>query len=695
MIKSPAPYMRCRGQQYLGVSYINLVILALQRYNIFIIYPLFVSTICLEVTAVKRPIYDGIKFYSVYVWNNEAHWEKAAYILDSFVENKEYTDINRVLELYNIQKLVNGGVTSSIWGNEKSAQYKEICSLFMKTFGKFFGQINDENFNQIYQSVCIGYVEDFWELFIKFKSFKKVSGQILTTYNNDPETIHILLQSEKLVHAYSNELANILRISDLTPRLIIDKFLRKHDQKCLYNFPKELSPAEYEGILQKYIKSNTANLNDLQLLAHSLSSKECPISDKLRLSAKRACDTYWENHSFTGLQTKYGLRVRFADAPEVKNAEKLEDKTYLITYDSKWLLDNLDYPTILNNFRYIFEQFDCCWRSTLVSVKSNLGCLERVILARGIKEFTKGIVFNAKENLSTMQVKGYYDILKHSGIRLEEVLKWFFEEYLLQEFDANGFRFNPPSESTTLVEKCRTIASEMDGVLKQFRMYVQDGEIDRELFEMSSEHIVFSNLSGFVKEKYAYGNNDDIKKEQFLLFSDQSLLCYIEKTQDRYSSFAELIIHEDVRLSDFREFQLIDIQWLIKHDIVEENLDGFLQLNDFKAFILKDLYEHDVICPQYYDDEFKDIINDWCQNGNLRLSDSLFSEPEQDYLNYELNKSTYSNGLDLRNKYAHSTYPEDEKVQAMDYMILLKIMILVVTKINEEFCLKEQSITTN
>ena len=285
--------------------------------------------------------------------------------------------------------------------------------------------------------------------------------------------------------------------------------------------------------------------------------------------------------------------------------------------------------------------------------------------------------------------------MKHSGVRLEEVLKWFFEEYLLQEFDAKGFRFNPPSESTTLVEKCRTIASEMDGVLKQFRMYVQDGEIDRELFEISSEHIVFSNLSGFVKEKYAYGNNDDIEKEQFLLFSNQSLLCYIEKTQDRYSSFAELIIHEDVRLSDFREFQLIDIQWLIKHDIVEENLDGFLQLNDFKAFILKDLYEHDVICPQYYDDEFKDIINDWCQNGNLRLSDSLFSEPEQDYLNYELNKSTYSNGLDLRNKYAHSTYPEDEKIQEMDYMILLKIMILVVTKINEEFCLREQSITTN
>ena len=81
------------------------MILALYRYNIFKVYLLFVNTICLEVTTLKRPTYDGIKFYSVYVWNNEAHWEKATYILESFVENEEYTDINRVLELHNIQKI--------------------------------------------------------------------------------------------------------------------------------------------------------------------------------------------------------------------------------------------------------------------------------------------------------------------------------------------------------------------------------------------------------------------------------------------------------------------------------------------------------------------------------------------------------------------------------------------------------------
>lgn len=275
-------------------------------------------------------------------------------------------------------------------------------------------------------------------------------------------------------------------------------------------------------------------------------------------------------------------------------------------------------------------------------------------------------------------------------MRLEDVLRWFFEEYLPLEFGVNGFRFNPPSEGTTLVEKCRTIVSEMDGVLKQFRMYVCDGEIDRELFEMSSEHVIFSSLSGFIKEKYVYGNSSDIQREQFLLFSDQSLLGYIEKTKNRYSRFFDLMIHEDLEFSDFWEHQQINIRWLIEQDIVEENADGYLKLNIAKVFILKDLYEHDVICPPYYDSEMKKIINEWCKNGDIRMSDSLFSEPEQNYLNYELNKSAYSNGLDLRNKYAHSTYPAKEEIQVMDYMVLLKIMILIVTKINEEFCLKDQ-----
>ena len=73
--------------------------------------------------------------------------------------------------------------------------------------------------------------------------------------------------------------------------------------------------------------------------------------------------------------------------------------------------------------------------------------------------------------------------------------------------------------------------------------------------------------------------------------------------------------------------------------------------------------------------------------GDIRYENALFSKPEQDYLNYVLNKSEFSNGLDLRNRYSHDTCSLDEKTQRQDYLEPLKIMVFIIIKINEEFCI--------
>ena len=60
-------------------------------------------------------------------------------------------------------------------------------------------------------------------------------------------------------------------------------------------------------------------------------------------------------------------------------------------------------------------------------------------------------------------------------------------------------------------------------------------------------------------------------------------------------------------------------------------------------------------------------------------------------MNYILNRSEFGNSLDLRNKYIHGTHSTDEKVQKNDYIELLKLMILIIVKINEEFCLRDSN----
>ena len=62
---------------------------------------------------------------------------------------------------------------------------------------------------------------------------------------------------------------------------------------------------------------------------------------------------------------------------------------------------------------------------------------------------------------------------------------------------------------------------------------------------------------------------------------------------------------------------------------------------------------------------------------------------ESDYLNYILNNK-YSNSLFLRNMYLHGTQLVDNEVlHKSNYMIILRLFVLVIIKINDELCLKE------
>ena len=157
--------------------------------------------------------------------------EKAVPILESFDENKNFTDINEIVELYEINLLMNCGVRLSEWEEEKLEVYKNSCKLCMKTIGKFFSGINNKNFIEICNAVCIGYIEDYWKLIVKFNVYKKISGETFEKYLRDSEiAFWVLLREEKLVKHYGQELARCLRNSDQTAELIIDKYLKRHDQ---------------------------------------------------------------------------------------------------------------------------------------------------------------------------------------------------------------------------------------------------------------------------------------------------------------------------------------------------------------------------------------------------------------------------------------------------------------------------------
>lgn len=633
--------------------------------------------------------YNGVKFYGKNDFGIGNELEKAESIILNFDKNFHYTDINAILELNNIVLLYDTGIRLTVWKDSDYLKRKKTINLMIPVIGKFFSNIKEDNFLDYISKVSMIYIDDFWSLFVRFKVYERIDSSVFMSYLRMPGVcLYNILQYKKLVDYYDYSVAIALRESDEAARILVLTYLKKTSVR--YYLPNSLKPTEFEKIFQNYIDSNQANPNVLELIAYAQSTGLCPISDKLRLNAIRRNSEMWEENKHDSVCSEFGICIGFKDQDELVKYDK--NKTDLqIFYDVKWFEKFLDYPTIMNNFINVFEMVDRYCRCNLVSLKYKITPIDSIFTVNGINFYNKGTWFDSMTMTSNMQIQMYYQFLIAKNINIEDVFKWFFEHYLSEEFSVQGFFYNPSSPTTTYIEKCRNISSEMEGILKQFRMYVRDGEINRELFEMSSEHIIIKTVPSLIENKYAYASDGSFSDELFLLFSDQTLLSSIDRINTTYSTLYELLSNEEVFYSDFKSNQKVSIDWLIKQGDLEVNDNEIIKLVKPKIYILDDLYKHEVISI-YKLNDYKRVIDPLIESGKLYVKDTLFTKPEIDYLNYELNKREFSNGLDLRNKYSHATYPRDVKKQQEDYSELIKIMIFIIIKINDEFCTKSNVI---
>ena len=634
-----------------------------------------------------RPEYDGVKYFGPNDNGNGYSLSKGVPILEQYCPGKDYENINNVLEFFNIyQLLILGRITS--WDEETYIHYKTMAKNIPQTCEHYFSRISDDNFIAEYWSVCAQYVPDFWELFCRYNVYNRISKEKFSEFLSDSNVnLQNILMHKQLVQSFNNELAECMRVSAQSAALICKKFLEENNKVQLY-FPNSLDKLEYESILQEYVTSDAVSPNILVLIQNAKNSDQCPISDYLRLTAKRSYEKFWASNPSRQYHFEYGIEIKFENQKEIFTLYNKENNITSYSYDIKWIIENLDYPTVLNNFMHLFGYFDFCWRSHFPAVKSDISAIEDVFKIKGKGFYPGGHAFAWKRMLYSAQMQSYYQILNENGVSLENVFVWFFESYIQEEFNVKGFSFQKPSEGSTPSEKIRNLASEMDAILKQFRILLERGEIDREYFEMSSAPKKFGDIGSFVKSKYAYGNSELIEAEMFNLFSDQTMLTFLADKKVNADSLYSMLQNYLVSISDFKDFQLPSINWMIERGSIVKDAEGMLSLEPLRVAVLKDLYTHDVICTSYCH-KYQIVIDQMIKCGDLKYENTLFSRPEQDYLNYILNASQFSDGLDLRNKYIHGTYPKDEWAQQRDYIELLKIMILVIGKINEEFLLKD------
>lgn len=635
-----------------------------------------------------------IKYYSNSDLSTGWNLKKIEEVIENYDETKEDYEINDIIEFYNITQFLNNKLYLNNWDDVYVEKLKNANKKIKASIGKYCSKINNRNLYKTFEDVERHYKEDFFEMIEKYKIYNRISQREFNRLIYNTYYLEIALKNKRISKFYAYTIRKkFLKYNDSAIILLNEYVLEKNNSIELY-IPEELTIEEKESIFIKYIRCKNANINYLRVILNIKSNpKQLVISDKTKLLAKKRIDR--ETKSIFSKNEGIGIStlVSFREGVEDTFTSKIKGLEIECEYDLNWIKENNDYPTILNNFIYLFEFVDSQCRINFVNKESESGVFESSMAIRMKQEYKSNHTFGIKSMLSSVQMIAYYNQLLKIKIKLEEVIKWFFEKYLKDEFQVKKYKINIPTESSTYLEKCRNILIEIDYILKEYKLLVEEGKINHELLEMSSTHMFFQNIPSMVRKKYVYPSSKEYNLISFYFFSDQCMLSYLERTEEKYNNFYSLILNEKVKMEEYPEYDQRDLKQLIENDCIQIDEERYIVIKDIRKInIFKELYYNGVISYWKYSKDSREIMDELCKKGILKFGDTLLSNAESDYFNYYLNKAKFVNGLDLRNKYIHgcqSNGKDSEKIHENNYFLFLKLLILLIIKINDDIIIKD------
>lgn len=628
---------------------------------------------------------DTIRFYSEF---DRACSYEMGNIIERINTNaiEDEWDCNEVINFYNALKYISIERFANYIEEQTGIDIKMYERKIKQKIGMFIGK-NKINFINIYDEIDFTLAEDFLEIIEKYHIYNEISeSDFKELMNKEHMHVYIVLKFRRLVEYFDNAIKDNILSDFKNVETIISKHLKENE---LY-LPESLTSEEILKLMDEYIASNQANINVLRKIITFPTGTGLNIPDKIKLNAKRKMKEEEEKIFSNGAGFESGVSISYPAEQEEPVLASMDNRIAEIKVSRKWIEENLDLPTLWNNFIYIFNFVNEKFCFEFDSKQNEISALERTFIGSAPHLFNKSFAFITKEMISDAEIFSYTNVLSIFGVRIENMMEWFFYEYIKEEFNINEFIVKLPSENTSYFEKCRSILPEIDRIFKQYNVLIEEGEIDQELIQMSSSSVKNKDIKSFNQKKYVYPSGDWYKTVSFLLFSDQSSIFYMPN-KGKCKNFLDLIIKEKVLRSDFKEYQLQKMQWLFDNNIISEDVNGYLKFIDLNLiYVLKELYYNDVLSYWHYPEEIKKVIEKLQEKNHVCFESTLFSRNEQDYFDYYLNKTKFTNGHDIRNKYLHGTNSNDEKQYESDYYRILKLFVIIIIKINDDLCIKEE-----
>lgn len=637
---------------------------------------------------------NRVVYYSKEDMAGPLQLKKGEHILKAELKT-DYSDVNDVMELYNLKKYIDNELFLRNWTKVNIDSFKLKATEISSLVGKYMAKIDDSTVASTYNNLIREYISCFWEIVNNQSVFKRISKlNFKKILDSEPHVIHVILTNKKIVDYYDSEIRDFLMSYSQSAEILLSVYEVQHDFSNKEKFiPRSLTIEDKETIMSSYLDSDDFNLNYVELIQNSRKRNDFVVSDKTRLKAKRLHQSETEKFfAEKGGGLKYGVSVSFpSNASKIKDGEIDDEMNINYSYSLDFIRENNDPYSLYKNFKVLFEYIDGENRIALVSKRSQLGLFEKIMGVRAQNEYRGGSHFNLLEMTSHLQIAGYNRIVLDLKTSLEEIFHHVWTSSLREKYDfVENARFLVPTSSSSYFEKVRILAPEFESVLKQYKLFVEDGNIDFDLLQMSSAPSSIKDIPSLNSNKYFYLNegNETILGCLNLFFSDQTLLSYVEPFKEsKYANLFELLANEQVLFSNYADHQRPQIEHLIDNGFLSVDADDFIQfVNPHRIAILKDLRDNEVASFHHYSPDYRLEAQKMESEDIIIFESSLFTKPEQAYFNYLLNKSEFTNGIDLRNSYLHGTQanPEETRKHEYAYFTYLKLLFLILLKIEDD-----------
>jgi hypothetical protein len=615
--------------------------------------------------------------------------QRAAEIALAFDPDVPLTEITDVLELHNVEQYVANSVFPRSLTQAQRDQVRAAGPAIRGAVAKFFGGINASNFDAVVRGVAHEYRSDLLELLSRAKAFDRCDADIvLPSLKSVGVQLGDLLAIRGLVHAYDRHIRDEILLADRNAEHLVRKYVEQGARRAIH-LPPSFTPTDSRDLLERYIESADANLNYVRLIAEAKDHVEAGIDARLRLRALRRAEVLNAEVFAAGEGFKTGVELSVADdqdEPVLSEVDHSDGWVQRLTYGRQWLEQTLDFASILNNFQHLFEFVDRHVILSFPAYPAAFGVMERVMGLRGVAEYKVGAAFRQADAISLLQTHMYRQFLATHDIELEDVIAWFCDTYLIEEFGAHGFTFHPSAAGATNLQKVRHLFAEMESVVKQYAIYVEDGEVDRDLLTLDSEQVRYKQIPSLLEGKYVYSSGaQEIERILGLLFSDQSSLAYIDESL-KADNCVSLLAGNQVAYAAFRDYQKPLIDSLLDAGLLVDLGHRVHFAEPEQLLVLNTLFRTQAANYHHLSPAGRAAVDVMVEKGWVLRRSSLLTDAEADYFNYFLNRVDFSNGPNLRNRYLHgSQQGTDDSEHLKSYVIGLRLMVALLIKINDEF----------